>query len=151
MNMQHNPYASPAEVKHDEPISQSAEGGDAALRAIALEFRRCAPWLLALALASSLVATFGAISSLINLQEGLPLGFATLAIAGLFALFAAMAWRLRAKLLELNRSPGESTLVDALLRTRMVYATASLMLVFPALALGAMVFFSLMLSFRWMT
>jgi hypothetical protein len=72
-----------------------------------------------------------------------------LVIAGLYSLLAAVAWRLRAAMLELTRNPMESTLTEALVRTRLVYAFGSSMLFFASLILGVLVVVCVMSAISW--
>ena len=67
------------------------------------------------------------------LRELLSSGILFIAIAGLYALLALVAWSLQGALLEVARRPSISTLTNVLLCSRTVFAFASSILLFAAL------------------
>jgi hypothetical protein len=148
MSSPENPYASPADAESDDPLPLSAHA-DTKINSIAMEFRRCVPWLMALVILLSLLAVFNSISALMFLRDLIGYGLTFLVIAGLYSLLAAVAWRLRAAMLELTRNPMESTLTEALVRTRLVYAFGSSMLFFASLILGVLVVVCVMSAISW--
>jgi hypothetical protein len=150
MNTPDNPYASPAEVEHDLSLSKSTDVANA-LQRVASEFRRCVPWLMGLVIALSLLALLAGVSAVRNAIEELSLRLVIWSMAGSFLLFACFAWRLRTTLQELSRDPIESTLTEALLRTRMVYAMGSSMLLMASLVQGALVAVSVMSVISWLS
>ena len=148
MSSPENPYASPADLTPDDAQSEPAQA-DAALIAVASEFRRCLPWLLALIVLLTLLAFFNAISSLVFLREVLSYGIVFLAIAGLYLLLAAVAWGLRGASLEFVRKPTVAALTNTVLRSRTVYTFCTFLLLFPAILLGAFAALAIISALKW--